>query len=34
MAILLQRLLGYELKGTSTLGWVNGMDPRTYLELE
>lgn len=30
----LQRLLGYELKGTSTLGWVNGMDPRTYLELE
>lgn len=28
----LQRLIGYELKGTMTLGWLDGGDPRRVLE--
>lgn len=28
----LQRLIGYELKGTMTLGWLDGGDPRRALE--
>ncbi len=27
----LQRLIGYEIKGTSTLGWLDGRDPREVL---
>ncbi len=30
----LQRLVGYELKGTSTLGWLDGRDPREALGLD
>ena len=30
----LQRLIGYELKGTSTLGWLDGRDPRDVLGLD
>ncbi len=30
----LQRLVGYELKGTSTLGWLDGRDPRKALGLD
>ena len=33
MPEVLQRLIGYELKGTSTLGWLDGRDPRSVLEL-
>ena len=29
----LQRLIGYEIKGTSTLGWLDGRDPRDVLGL-
>ena len=29
-----QRLIGYELKGTHTLGWLDGRDPRTVLGLD
>jgi len=28
----LQRLIGYELKGSMTLGWLDGRDPRHALE--
>ena len=34
MAETLQRLIGYELKGTSTLGWLDGRDPRDVLGLD
>ena len=34
MPELLQRLLGYELKGTMTLGWLDGRDPRAVLGLD
>ncbi len=30
----LQRLIGYELKGTMTLGWLDGRDPREALGLD
>jgi ectoine hydroxylase-related dioxygenase (phytanoyl-CoA dioxygenase family) len=30
----LQRLIGYELKGTMTLGWLDGGDPRRVLEVD
>lgn len=30
----LQRLIGYELKGSMTLGWLDGRDPRKVLGLE
>ena len=30
----LQRLIGYELKGTMTLGWLDGRDPREVLGLD
>ena len=30
----LQRLIGYELKGTMTLGWLDGRDPRAVLGLD
>ena len=30
----LQRLIGYELKGSHTLGWLDGRDPRTVLGLD
>lgn len=30
----LQRLVGYELKGTITLGWLDGRDPRAVLGLD
>lgn len=30
----LQRLVGYELKGTHTLGWLDGRDPRDVLGLD
>jgi ectoine hydroxylase-related dioxygenase (phytanoyl-CoA dioxygenase family) len=30
----LQRLIGYELKGSSTLGWLDGRDPRDTLGLD
>jgi ectoine hydroxylase-related dioxygenase (phytanoyl-CoA dioxygenase family) len=34
MAEALQRLIGYELKGTMTLGWLDGRDPRKVLALD
>lgn len=34
MPIPLQRLIGYELKGTTTMGWLDGRDPREVLELD
>lgn len=30
----LQRLIGYELKGSMTLGWLDGRDPRKVLGLD
>ena len=30
----LQRLIGYELKGSITLGWLDGRDPREVLKLD
>jgi len=30
----LQRLIGYEMNGTHTLGWLDGHDPRTVLGLD
>ena len=30
----LQRLIGYEIKGTNTLGWVDVSDPRAVFGLE
>lgn len=30
----LQRLVGYEMKGTHTLNWLDGRDPRKVLELD
>ncbi len=30
----LQRLIGYELKGSHTLGWLDGRDPRAVLGLD
>jgi len=34
MSERLQRLIGYELKGTMTLGWLDGRDPRAVLGLD
>jgi ectoine hydroxylase-related dioxygenase (phytanoyl-CoA dioxygenase family) len=34
MPEVLQRLIGYELKGTITLGWLDGQDPRAVLGLD
>jgi len=30
----LQRLIGYEKKGSLTLGWLDGRDPRELLDLD
>ena len=30
----LQRQIGYELKGSMTLGWLDGRDPRKVLGLD
>jgi ectoine hydroxylase-related dioxygenase (phytanoyl-CoA dioxygenase family) len=34
MPEVLQRLIGYELKGSMTLGWLDGRDPRKVLGLD
>ena len=34
MSEQLQRLIGYELKGSMTLGWLDGLDPREVLGLD
>ena len=34
MPEVLQRLIGYELKGSTTLGWLDGRDPRAVLGLD
>ena len=34
MPEVLQRLIGYELKGSMTLGWLDGRDPRKVLGMD
>ena len=34
MPVSVQRMIGYELKGSSTLGWLDGRDPRSELGLD